>query len=291
MCIRLFVALLILACGIAQARANDSVAAHAIGGLELVETADIEMAEEDLFISLDEVRVRYVFINRSAKDITAMVAFPIPDIEFDEVSAYPFLGQQDEDITKFTINVDGKRVAAQREVRVFRGGEEDTKELIETGRPLIPLFGPHKDPFAPPFTAPWTVRIKYYWTQIFPAKAPVIVEHRYRPVVGNFPFEPYWDVMKQYYCGNGVYDGSLHSIIWSLLSPYPYAQHVHYILRTGNNWKGPIGRFKLTVELRHSFAVLYTCFPGLEDKGGGAYEFSADNYTPTHDLDLLVLGN
>jgi hypothetical protein len=291
--------LLVALSGAPHVRANDSVAAHAIGGLELVETADIEMAEEDLFISLDEVRVRYVFINRSAKDITTTVAFPIPDIEINDITTYAFLFRDREDITEFSIRADDKDITFRREVRVFlQSGEEITKALVQAGRELIPNYrGASVDPFASPFSATRTIRIKYFWTQLFPAGKPVTIEHRYRPMAGNFPFPDTNKGINQFltdiYCVDEAFFGSAYHVIWSLLrsSPYAYAEHVHYILRTANNWRGPIGRFKLTFHLPHRYARLYTCFPGLQDKGGGTYEFEAKNFTPTHDLDLLVLGN
>jgi hypothetical protein len=60
--------------------ANDSTAELATGGLVFVRNNDIEMLSEDLFISLDEIRVHYRFLNRSDRDITVHVAFPLPDL-------------------------------------------------------------------------------------------------------------------------------------------------------------------------------------------------------------------
>ena len=60
--------------------ANDSTAELAAGGLVLTRTDAIVMKSEDLYISADEVRVRYVFLNTSGKDVTTRVAFPMPDI-------------------------------------------------------------------------------------------------------------------------------------------------------------------------------------------------------------------
>ena len=62
------------------AAANDSTAHLAAGGLVLSRNDAIEMRSEDLFISMDEVRVRYRFHNRTGKDVTTLVAFPLPDI-------------------------------------------------------------------------------------------------------------------------------------------------------------------------------------------------------------------
>src|SRR6185295_13609010 len=77
-------ALLIAAAAIAlaavqAARANDSSAEKAAGGLVLRQSRDIDMVSEDLFVSPEHVRVHYVFRNRSARPVTTIVAFPMPD--------------------------------------------------------------------------------------------------------------------------------------------------------------------------------------------------------------------
>ncbi len=55
------------------AAANDSTAEHSAGGLVLTRTADIDMVSEDLFVSAGEVRVRYVFRNRSPREIRTLL--------------------------------------------------------------------------------------------------------------------------------------------------------------------------------------------------------------------------
>ncbi len=62
------------------ARANDTQANVAYGGLIFEQNPDITMDSEDLFLSLEKVRVRYTYTNRSAKPVTILVAFPLPDV-------------------------------------------------------------------------------------------------------------------------------------------------------------------------------------------------------------------
>jgi Domain of unknown function (DUF4424) len=66
-----------------EALANDSTAELATGGLIFVQNDDVEMRAEDLFISAAEIRVRYRFFNHTAKDVTVLVAFPMPEIKID----------------------------------------------------------------------------------------------------------------------------------------------------------------------------------------------------------------
>ena len=74
--LRFFAAALLLA---APAAANDSTAENGAGGLVLTRSESIDMVSEDLFVSADQVRVRYVFRNRSPADVRVTVAFPLPD--------------------------------------------------------------------------------------------------------------------------------------------------------------------------------------------------------------------
>src|SRR3954463_1123593 len=68
----------------APADANDSTAETAAGGLVLTRSDAIDMVSEDLFVSAEQVRVRYVFRNRTAKAIRTTVAFPLPEVSLAE---------------------------------------------------------------------------------------------------------------------------------------------------------------------------------------------------------------
>src|SRR3569833_2396067 len=75
---RIILAAALVACA-TSLQANASVATTAAGGLVLGRTDAIDMVSEDLFVSVDRIRVHYVFRNRTAKDVTVTVAFPMPD--------------------------------------------------------------------------------------------------------------------------------------------------------------------------------------------------------------------
>ena len=76
-----------------SALANDSFASTGAGGLVLRRTDTVDMISEDLFVSAGDIRIRYVFRNRTPADIQTIVAFPIPDRdlgrEYRENVAYP----------------------------------------------------------------------------------------------------------------------------------------------------------------------------------------------------------
>ena len=82
-----FTALLVFAAMLSAAaavHANDGAAERAAGGLVFKQNDDVDMVSEDLFISVMEVRVRYVFRNRTPRDTRITVAFPLPDYDLTE---------------------------------------------------------------------------------------------------------------------------------------------------------------------------------------------------------------
>jgi uncharacterized protein DUF4424 len=208
---------MILACalGIAgsEARANDSTAELATGGLIFVQNDDVEMRAEDLFISSAEIRVRYRFFNHSAKDVTVLVAFPMPEIKID--------GQDDNisvpteepvNILDFHTTVAGQPVKTEVEQRVFAAGIERTQYLRDLGIPLAPHLPTTNEALdrlprakwdelvkngvaaieeydvgkgMEKHLAPrWALRTTFYWQQTFPANAETLIDHRYKPSVG-----------------------------------------------------------------------------------------------------------
>ena len=196
------------------APANDSSAQLATGGLVLTKTDAIEMRSEDLSISDKLVHVHYVFANTSGRDVTELVAFPLPDITVEGVddnisvpteSPTNFLG--------FQTVVNGQRVNAQVEQKVFKNGVDETALLRSLGVPLAPYLQSTDDALTrlPPaaqkqltslgmayddtydagkglehhLTATWTLKTTYYWQQTFPAGKAVVVDHTYQPSVGG----------------------------------------------------------------------------------------------------------
>jgi Domain of unknown function (DUF4424) len=65
---------------IGLAYANDTTAAITNNGLVFKNSSAIEMKSENLYISRNKIYVKYVFYNSLDKDVSDIVAFPIPDI-------------------------------------------------------------------------------------------------------------------------------------------------------------------------------------------------------------------
>ena len=61
------------------AQANDSTGFVSTGGVEYIKNDNIAMQKENLFISLDKIKVDYEYQNLTDKDITETVLFMITE--------------------------------------------------------------------------------------------------------------------------------------------------------------------------------------------------------------------
>ncbi|NWG75224.1 MAG: DUF4424 domain-containing protein [Rubrivivax sp.] len=193
---------------------NDSSAELATGGLTLVRNDNIEMHAEDLFISVEEIRVSYRFFNKADKDVTVLVAFPMPDITIEDPDAMISVPTDDpENILGFKTMVNAKPVQARVEQRVVAGGLDRTELLRSLGIPLAPHLDSTNEALdhlpqanrmdlvklglaeieeydvgrgmEKHLRARWTLKTTYFWEQTFAAGATTTIEHRYRPSVGG----------------------------------------------------------------------------------------------------------
>ncbi len=203
-----------LACAAPAARANDTTAEIATGGLIFVTTDAIEMRSEKLFISTEQVRVVYEFFNKSDKDVTTLVAFPLPEIRIanqDDNVAVPSV--EPNNVFGFKTTVDGVPVKAEVEQRVTAMGVDRTQYLRALGIPLDPHL-PAADQALDKLPADkwpdlvalglaeiveyddgkgmkkhlearWGLATTYYWKQTFPAKKQIVIRHQYVPSVGG----------------------------------------------------------------------------------------------------------
>lgn len=113
---RCALAFLLFAAG--PALANDGFGGLSATGLTFGQTEAVAMEEEDLFISVDQIRVAYVFRNLTAQDVTGEVIFPLPPL--------PLAGQLESDwnlpedraqenLVGFTATVDGAPVTVTQD--------------------------------------------------------------------------------------------------------------------------------------------------------------------------------
>lgn len=302
----------------APAAANDSTAEHAAGGLVLTRTADIDMVSEDLFVSAGAVRVRYVFRNRSARDIRTTVAFPMPDEDLTEAHfsdvAYP---------ENFRTLVDGRPVAMAVERRALLGGSDRTallatfglapnsegealdrlpkaqgERLLKLGLAAVDEYDAGKG-WERHLIPAWTVKETWHWEQTFPAGRDVAVEHSYRPGTGasvgtalsdrGFRASPDGRAMIAEYCADSAFLAGIDRLAGRAGGTVP-ERRVGYILTTGGNWRSPIGSFRLVVDKGAPGNLVSFCGEGVRKISPTRFEMVKRNWRPDRDLKVLIVG-
>jgi hypothetical protein len=206
--------------GPSPALANDTLAVLGAGGLEFTSSEDIVMASEDLYISRNQIRVRYVFRNENDHDITARVAFSLPDISFEPDYNVDLPKAQDDNFVEFSVAVDGRAVEPALEQRaisnpiglegqapvVMKAGVDITAKVLEAGLPINANLPSWKEKIETLPTdvreqllqenilyddgdgdlgAGWLMQETYHWEQLFPAGETIVVQHSYKPVAGG----------------------------------------------------------------------------------------------------------
>ncbi len=302
------------------ALANDSTAETAAGGLVLTRSDSIDMLSEDLYVSADEIRVRYVFRNQSAEDVRTIVAFPMPihdlAIERDGDIAFP---------SEFTTRVDGVEIPMQVERRATLDGADITALLDGAGLSLTTDvdawdFGALLD--ALPGDAQqrliaadavevlshrgtrhlqpmWQVSDNWYWEQVFPAGEEIIVEHSYHPGTGGsvdtglifegFAESEWGRQMIADYCIDDDFMAGVHRMRNSGHYLAIGERVLTYILTTGANWRAPIGDFRLVVDKGEPENLVSFCAEGVRKFAPTQFEVRHQNWRPDRDLRVLIL--
>jgi hypothetical protein len=311
-----------------QTLADDSSAALAAGGVTLTQSADIRMAKEDLYISPSKVRIRFEFTNDADRDIDTIVAFPLPDLNASVFSEEPIgtITNDPVNFIGFTVTADGKRIAPQVDQRAIYEGRDVTTLLAAQHIPVNIIAGRAGDIMQHLSKAQihalhaaglsdsesgegehphWTVRTKFFWKQHFSARETVVLEHAYQPVTGQTFYTSYdlspdpkaedYRHWTQNYCIDPATRKTLVARIGSKDGKTEdggnmLAFTTDYILMSGNNWKGPIGHFHLTLDKQAPQNILSLCWDGdLKKMGPTTFEFTRNNYAPSRDIKLLVL--
>jgi len=306
------------------AKANDSLARLSAGGLVLEQTDAIALRSEDLFVSAARISVDYVFENVTAAPVEALIAFPLPPV--DAARTYQVGTDRPAELgfIDFETRVDGRPApAAEEHVRVYAldDGRDVTARLAElgiAGTRLAP-FGVQAEPMAGIFAGlsneeaealvarleaeglyadrgrgfaepAWRTEVTYLWRLTLPPGEPVSVRHSYRPIAGqSFLFADAEGEarFRETFCASDREWQALRRLADAPMAPL--VVEIGYILRTGNNWAGPIGRFRLTLDKDDPESLLTLCWNGrLEKVSPTHFVFEAENFEPEADLLLAI---
>jgi hypothetical protein len=319
----LFIPLLAVALLAGPAAANDTSVTLAAGGLKFTHSKAIELKSEDLFISQDEVRVRYVFHNKTASDVTLAVAFPLPELKAEwQESPLNIPDGGEANFIAFRTTADGKPLPLSLERKARKGARDVTAVLLAAGAPLNPLdpkfsdriaaLGPDRraallkaklidqdeadfgEGMKPYYRPTWDMTTTYYRQQTFPAGKDVVVEHAYKPIVGG-TVQPLaaspevWKQERKRYVRDYCVEPAFEAMAKTLDVTKWQERWIGYILKTGANWAGPIGEFRLVVDKGNAKNLVSFCGTNVTRISPTQFEMRATNFTPTRDLNILVL--
>jgi len=243
--------------------ANDATAVLDTGGIVLQKSEHIVMEEEELFISQDIIRVKYVFYNSSAQAITTRVAFPLPSFE-EEPNQDVSLRPEAHKPLSFKLKI-------ADEVRSF-----DTEIKRHNGM----------------------INMTHHWMQTFPAKERLIVEHEYKPAVGSEVFLSTYSEAKAHYTKTYCIENNLQKWIdknhdlatgdtvkAKIITP----SYVHYVLKTGAHWKNEIKKFRLIIKKQSPAEKISLCVNGIRKQDASTFVLEKNNFIPKNDLKILFL--
>ncbi|MCJ7996235.1 DUF4424 domain-containing protein [Rhizobium cremeum] len=312
------------------ALANDTMAELRTGGLVYVQTSEVEMVSEELFISPDRVDVDYVFHNGTDRDIVSYIAFPMPDIVAEPDVNIAISDLEKDNFLGFSVTQDGVPITPELQQRVYATGIDMTDELKAQGVPLLPFseataaaleklpedvladwlarglvyddaydagngWEHHPAPL-------WTLKSAYWWKTTFPAGKEVTVHHSYKPSVGGTvamtfiedgqPSDYAYETYKTRYCLDDDFmrtAAKLEKAAKDGKGPSYTENWISYVLKTGANWGGSIGNFKLTIDKGKPTNFVSFCGEGVKKTGPTTFEMKAEDFFPERDLDILLL--
>ena len=307
--------------------ANDTTAQLSTGGLDFVPNPSVEMRSEELFVSMTQIRVTYHFFNNSDQPVTNLVAFPMPDVTFDNADAHFAIPTEDPvNFLGFSTTVNGQRVAINAEQTVHAKGINQTALLQKLGIPLAPqleataraldalppgewqhLIGLGLAEIDESFLdhavirhlqPRWTLKTTYYWMQTFPPGKDLIIAHQYKPSVGvsvgtevGTSESPSPADYKTKYCTEPDFVAAAARAQQAARSvDKPFGEkRIDYILTTGANWAAPITDFTLTVDKGAPANLVSFCGTGVVKIAPTQFKVHYSNFTPTTDLGILIL--
>ena len=301
------------------ARADDSFFAIGAGGLVFRHTGAVAMQSEDLFISPSEVRVRYEMRNDRKTPVSGRVAFPLPPFlaSIGQYQWTPVPTDATPGFMRFTLTVNGRQQPTTMRVWATAGGRDVTAALQQAGydvrtRPVRPPLGPTLFPTrdlprlralhavdvdGPDVIGHWETHVTYEWRQTFPPGV-TIIEHRYTPLPGG-AYDPGTTppLLGSYGAEHCIGPPALADLAARLKdkqtadpNAMAWMTFVSFILKTAQNWHGPIGTLHVALQAGPEDQVA-TCARTLHfaPTAPGRLEATASNWTAREDIDAMFV--
>jgi hypothetical protein len=302
----------------APALGNGALASFPAGGVVFEDSADIAIAQEDLLLSPDEVRVHYRFVSSATEIQTKTIGFPLPRVPAtpdapDSVGPVAGGGGDARNYLGFGVAVDRRPLIPTLHEYAYLGKKDVTAALLEAGLPLLPQYESWIDLVATiepaqvaelveaglvhaeseGYLSPlWDYQAIYEWQQDF-AVGETEVDIHYVPLMG-------WpnDFADIYEVGEKAETACVTDEIRAEIaahkaagSYYEVAQ-LDYITTTAKHWLGPIGTFNLTVDVSqpliwnagYTDVLFASCPVAAKPLGQDQWGFDAQDYVPERDI-------
>ena len=158
---------------------------------------------------------------------------------------------------------------------------KDRKRLLTLGAFVSGESGPSPN---------YLVSVRYYWEQVFKAGQDLKIHHDYTPVLGGSVYYVS-DELTADYCIDAGTRKAMDKVAATAMAEnsglYVLLADLEYVLRTANTWKGPIGKFRLTLDKEDPKAVISLCADGLKKTGPTTFVLEKKDYTPSEDIRVL----
>ncbi|MEI7494057.1 MAG: DUF4424 family protein [Alphaproteobacteria bacterium] len=231
------------------------------------------------------------------------------------------------EIIDFTVFINDKMVEFERHFRAYCPNGKDITDTLRKHR--IPISSAYLRGFVEPAPMDllpglketlkelglldakerpnWYLKTTYVWQQEFLANKATHVEHSYTPSYGL-----YWIDVEAFNDRKNVKnhrDNSINLDECTFDSQYleefieqwrhdskkkkskcKQLYEVRYVLKTGANWRDPIGKFHLEIHPTHSndLIILDGKYP-MKRQRNGVYVINLENFKPTEDLRIWIL--
>ena len=97
---------------------------------------------------------------------------------------------------------------------------------------------------------------------------------------------------RETYCTDGPFTSAAQSLYREANAPNSkrgaFEEYLSYVIRSGANWAGPIGTFRLVVDKGDTTLVSF-CGDGVRKIGPTTFEMIAKDYMPRRDIDVLFI--
>lgn len=286
-------------------------------GLAFTNAQALHLVAEDLHVGPLEIRSDLRVRNKAGQPLTATATFPYPTIDLTrwDGANWDFPRTGGEEFLAFRVAVNGSAIPFRLERKAMHRGRDVTNLLrVARALPIAPWNGaPLAAQLAtlPPVSIAelrrkgllaegpggvlrpqWALSLSVVWNQFFRVEEEVQITLAYRPFIttaeadGSGVAE---ESMRQRYCIDGEDVTRLDDLAASAQHGRLVREALSFGIHSGGAWRGPTGRFRLTVHRDPPAARLFTCWPDLRPRGANTDAFEARDWIPDRDLDLLLV--